>query len=119
MRRLADDCSKYGASANNQSNCPALATAALNFSTSHNSIEEQREALHGILGDQVISSLLFAYVEVLIEKSCVLHYHVHTSNSLYYIYMNVSVFLVFIYSRVRSIIIVSWFNIWESVLILC
>ncbi|KAG7031636.1 SH3 domain-containing protein 2 [Cucurbita argyrosperma subsp. argyrosperma] len=54
VRRLADDCSKYGA--NDQNSCPALATAVHNFSTSHNSIEEEREALLGILGDQVILS---------------------------------------------------------------
>lgn len=56
VRRLADDCSKYGA--NDQNSCPALATAVHNFSTSHNSIEEEREALLGILGDQVILSCL-------------------------------------------------------------
>ncbi|XP_038899667.1 SH3 domain-containing protein 1 [Benincasa hispida] len=55
VRRLADDCSKYGA--NNQSSCPALASAVLNFSTSHNSIEDEREALLGILGDQVCEPL--------------------------------------------------------------
>lgn len=55
VRRLADDCSKYGA--NDQNSCPALATAVHNFSTSHNSIEEEREALLGILGDQVCEPL--------------------------------------------------------------
>ncbi|KAA0052282.1 SH3 domain-containing protein 1 isoform X1 [Cucumis melo var. makuwa] len=55
VRRLADDCSKYGA--NNQNSCPPLATAVLNFSTSHSSIEDKREALLGILGDQVCDPL--------------------------------------------------------------
>lgn len=85
VRRLADDCSKYGA--NNQSSCPALATAVLNFSTSHSSIEDEREALLRILGDQVI------------EKSLV-HYHLHTSDLLYYLYMNV--FFVFLCAILES-----------------
>ncbi|XP_022134460.1 SH3 domain-containing protein 2-like isoform X2 [Momordica charantia] len=55
VRRLADDCCKYGS--NNQSSCPALATAVLNFSTSHNSIEDERETLLGILVDQVCEPL--------------------------------------------------------------
>lgn len=74
VRRLADDCSKYGA--NNQNSCPALATAVLNFSTSHSSIEDKKESLLGILGDQVI------------EKSLVL-YRLHTSCLFYYLYTNV------------------------------
>lgn len=75
VRRLADDCSKYGA--NNQNSCPPLATAVLNFSTSHSSIEDKREALLGILGDQVNEKILV---------------RLHTSYLFYYLYTNVVLF---------------------------
>lgn len=53
MRRLAEDCCKYGAE--NQSNDSRLARAALHFGSCHDLMESEREALLGILGDQVKS----------------------------------------------------------------
>ena len=55
-RKLAEDCCKYGAE--NQSDNSCVARAALQFGTSHDLMENEREALLGILGDQVISSSL-------------------------------------------------------------
>ena len=56
VRKLAQDCCKYGD--DNQSTNSPLARAALHFGTSHSSMEEERETLLGVLLDQVISSLI-------------------------------------------------------------
>ncbi|KAH9716546.1 SH3 domain-containing protein 1 [Citrus sinensis] len=54
-RKLAEDCCKYGAE--NQSDNSCVARAALQFGTSHDLMENEREALLGILGDQVSKPL--------------------------------------------------------------
>ncbi|KAG8493503.1 hypothetical protein CXB51_010911 [Gossypium anomalum] len=54
-RRLADDCCKYGVE--NQNSGSSLAKAALHFGNSHKSIEDERETLLGILGEQVSEPL--------------------------------------------------------------
>ncbi|KAH9687680.1 hypothetical protein KPL70_014855 [Citrus sinensis] len=51
-RKLAEDCCKYGAE--NQSDNSCVARAALQFGTSHDLMENERETLLGILHDQVI-----------------------------------------------------------------
>ena len=56
VRKLAQDCCKYGD--DNQSTNSPLARAALHYGTSHSSMEEERETLLGVLLDQVISSLI-------------------------------------------------------------
>ncbi|KDP39730.1 hypothetical protein JCGZ_02750 [Jatropha curcas] len=50
-RKLAEDCCKYGA--DNQSLNSHVARAVLQFGTSHNLMENERENLLGILSDQV------------------------------------------------------------------
>lgn len=50
-RKLAEDCCKYGIE--NQDADTPLARAALDFGTSHTSMEDQRETMLGILGYQV------------------------------------------------------------------
>ncbi|EEF42496.1 SH3 domain-containing protein 2 [Ricinus communis] len=50
-RKLAEDCCKYGA--DTQTTNLHVARAVLQFGTSHNLMENERETLHGILGDQV------------------------------------------------------------------
>ncbi|KAK6934844.1 SH3 domain [Dillenia turbinata] len=55
VRRLADDCCKYGNE--NESASSPLARASLQFGTSHGSMEKEREALLRILGDQVSEPL--------------------------------------------------------------
>lgn len=55
VRKLAEDCCKYGAE--NENTSTPLLRASTYFGTSHYSIEEERETLLRILGDQVISSL--------------------------------------------------------------
>ncbi|KAE8668503.1 putative arginine/serine-rich splicing factor [Hibiscus syriacus] len=54
-RKLADDCCKYGDE--NQSSGSPLARAALYFGKSHKSMEDEREALLGILGERVSEPL--------------------------------------------------------------
>ncbi|PPS02122.1 hypothetical protein GOBAR_AA18547 [Gossypium barbadense] len=54
-RKLADDCCKYGVE--NQNTGSSLAKAALHFGNSHKSIEDERETLLGILGEQVSEPL--------------------------------------------------------------
>lgn len=63
VRKLAQDCCKYGD--DNQSTNYPLARAALHFGTSHSSMEEERETLLGVLLDQVISSLISFMLEIL------------------------------------------------------
>ncbi|KAK4793260.1 hypothetical protein SAY86_023695 [Trapa natans] len=55
VRKLAERCRKYGVE--NQNSGSALARAALQFGTSHISMEDEREALIGILGNQVSEPL--------------------------------------------------------------
>ncbi|PKI44037.1 hypothetical protein CRG98_035567 [Punica granatum] len=55
VRKLADNCCKYGVE--NQNTGSALAKAALQFGSSHNSMEDEREILLGILHDQVSEPL--------------------------------------------------------------
>ncbi|KAH9753672.1 SH3 domain-containing protein 1 [Citrus sinensis] len=50
-RKLAEDCCKYGVE--NQSDNSCVARAALQFGTSHDLMENERETLLGILRDQV------------------------------------------------------------------
>ncbi|GAV92248.1 hypothetical protein CFOL_v3_35629, partial [Cephalotus follicularis] len=50
VRKLSEDCSKYGSE--NQTTDPGVARAALHFGTSHNMMENERGALLGLLGDQ-------------------------------------------------------------------
>ncbi|XP_021286536.1 SH3 domain-containing protein 1-like isoform X2 [Herrania umbratica] len=50
-RKLADDCCKYGAES--QTTDSSLARAALQFGKSHKLMEDERETLLGILGEQV------------------------------------------------------------------
>ncbi|KAL9450890.1 hypothetical protein AB3S75_012600 [Citrus x aurantiifolia] len=54
-RKLAEDCCKYGAE--NQSDNSCVARAALQFGTSHDLMENERENLLGILRDQVSEPL--------------------------------------------------------------
>lgn len=54
-RKLAEDCCKYGV--DNQCTNSYVARAVLQFGTSHNLMENERETFLGILGDQVNSSL--------------------------------------------------------------
>ncbi|KAH9753742.1 SH3 domain-containing protein 1 [Citrus sinensis] len=54
-RKLAEDCCKYGAE--NQSDNSCAARAALQFGTSHDLMENERETLLGILHDQVYEPL--------------------------------------------------------------
>ncbi|KAH9753774.1 SH3 domain-containing protein 1 [Citrus sinensis] len=54
-RKLAEDCCKYGAE--NQSDNSCVARAALQFGTSHDLMENERETLLGILRDQVSEPL--------------------------------------------------------------
>ncbi|KAH9753787.1 SH3 domain-containing protein 1 [Citrus sinensis] len=54
-RKLAEDCCKYGAE--NQSDNSCAARAALQFGTSHDLMENERETLLGILHDQVSEPL--------------------------------------------------------------
>lgn len=55
VRKLAEDCCKYG-SENQHAGSP-LASASLHFGTSHGSIEDERETMLGILGHQVSGAL--------------------------------------------------------------
>ncbi|XP_059444017.1 SH3 domain-containing protein 2 isoform X1 [Corylus avellana] len=55
VRKLAQDCCKYGDE--NQSTSSPLAKASVHFGTSHYSMEEHKETLLGILGDQVSEPL--------------------------------------------------------------
>ncbi|GAV91287.1 LOW QUALITY PROTEIN: SH3_1 domain-containing protein [Cephalotus follicularis] len=55
VRKLSEDCSKYGSE--NQTTDPGVARAALHFGTSHNMMENERGALLGLLGDQVSEPL--------------------------------------------------------------
>ncbi|GAY61668.1 hypothetical protein CUMW_211820, partial [Citrus unshiu] len=54
-RKLSEDCCKYGAE--NQSDNSCVARAALQFGTSRDLMENEREALLGILGDQAAEVL--------------------------------------------------------------
>ncbi|CAL5434754.1 unnamed protein product [Camellia sinensis] len=54
-RKLAEDCCKYGTE--NQSAGSPLARVAFQFGTSHRSMENEREAMLGILGSQVSEPL--------------------------------------------------------------
>ncbi|KAK9215107.1 hypothetical protein WN944_007110 [Citrus x changshan-huyou] len=54
-RKLAEDCCKYGVE--NQSDNSCVARAALQFGTSHDLMEIERETLLGILRDQVSEPL--------------------------------------------------------------
>ncbi|KAH9687691.1 SH3 domain-containing protein 1 [Citrus sinensis] len=54
-RKLAEDCCKYGAE--NQIDNSCVARAALQFGTSHDLMENERETLLGILRDQVSEPL--------------------------------------------------------------
>ncbi|XP_065876902.1 SH3 domain-containing protein 1 [Euphorbia lathyris] len=54
-RKLAEDCCKYGADA--QTTNSYVARAVLQFGTSRNLMENERETLLGILGDQVSEPL--------------------------------------------------------------
>ncbi|XAR69938.1 hypothetical protein NMG60_11001717 [Bertholletia excelsa] len=53
--RLAEDCCKYGSE--NESSGTPLAKAALQFGTSHKSMENERETMLRILGSQVVEPL--------------------------------------------------------------
>ncbi|BBH02707.1 SH3 domain-containing protein [Prunus dulcis] len=55
VRKLAEDCCKYGAE--NQSTSTPLVIASDYFGTSYNSIEEEREIFLKILGEQVAEPL--------------------------------------------------------------
>lgn len=54
--KLADNCCRYGSE--NQSPDSSLARASLNFGTSHNMMEKERDNLHEILDSQVVLSSL-------------------------------------------------------------
>ncbi|XVF52193.1 hypothetical protein PTKIN_Ptkin04bG0245000 [Pterospermum kingtungense] len=53
--KLADDCCKYGAE--NQNTGSSLERASLHFGKAHKSMEDERETLLGILGEQVSEPL--------------------------------------------------------------
>ncbi|KAM5573773.1 SH3 domain-containing protein 2 [Rosa sericea] len=55
VRKLAEDCCKYGAE--NQNTSTPLVRASTYFGTSHDSIEEERETFLRILGEQVYEPL--------------------------------------------------------------
>lgn len=66
VRKLAEDCCKYGAE--NQSTDSFVARAALSFGTSHDLMENERETMLGILGDQVKFSLLLYNIVIRDQK---------------------------------------------------
>jgi len=72
VRKLAKDCCKYGTENDNQGSTYPLASASLQFGNSYDILENERETLLGILGDQVIfwdiSLILFSVV--LKSSSC-------------------------------------------------
>ncbi|KAH9687678.1 hypothetical protein KPL70_014855 [Citrus sinensis] len=71
-RKLAEDCCKYGAE--NQSDNSCVARAALQFGTSHDLMENERETLLGILHDQEQSnesSSQHVTFEMDVHASCV------------------------------------------------
>lgn len=65
VRKLAKDCCKYGNENENQGSTYPLARASLQFGNSYEILENERETLLGILGDQVIfwdiSLILFSF----------------------------------------------------------
>ncbi|KAH9687647.1 hypothetical protein KPL70_014842 [Citrus sinensis] len=72
VRKLAEDCCKYGAE--NQSDNSCVARAALQFGTSHDLMENERETLLGILRDQEQSnesSSQHVTFEMDVHASCV------------------------------------------------
>lgn len=54
VRKLAKDCYKYGTENENRGSDYPLARPSLQFSNSYDILENERETLLGILGDQVI-----------------------------------------------------------------
>lgn len=60
MKKLAEDCCKYGN--DNQPFGFALARASEEFGKSHKQIEKEREDLLKILGEQVITN--FHFIEI-------------------------------------------------------
>ena len=52
VRKLADECCKYGAE--NQSENNYVARTVLQFGAAHNLMENEKEILLGVLNDQVI-----------------------------------------------------------------
>ncbi|KAL9450903.1 hypothetical protein AB3S75_012613 [Citrus x aurantiifolia] len=66
-RKLAEDYCKYGAE--NQSDNSCVARAALQFGTSHDLMENERETLLGILRDQVDAEKTYhQHVIAILEK---------------------------------------------------
>lgn len=55
VRKLAENCCKYGVE--NKKGGSALARAVLQFGTSHSSMEDERETLLEILSNQVVPRL--------------------------------------------------------------
>ncbi|KAJ6703817.1 SH3 DOMAIN-CONTAINING PROTEIN 1 [Salix viminalis] len=55
LRKLADECCKYGSDNQNENN--HVARAALQFGASHNLMENEKETLVGVLNDQVSKPL--------------------------------------------------------------
>lgn len=57
VRKLAKDCCKYGNENENQGSTYPLARASLQFGNSYEILENERETLLGILGDQISEPL--------------------------------------------------------------
>ncbi|XP_072963352.1 SH3 domain-containing protein 2-like isoform X2 [Typha angustifolia] len=72
VKRLAEDCRKYGSEL--QSSGFALARASLDFGTSHGLIEKERENLLRILGDQISEPLRAMILGAPLEDARLLTY---------------------------------------------
>ncbi|KAJ4778082.1 SH3 domain-containing protein [Rhynchospora pubera] len=72
LKRLADDCCKYGS--DNQSSNFALAKASVDFGTSHKLIEKENENLLKILADQVFAPLREMIMSAPLEDARLLTY---------------------------------------------
>nr|XP_029116464.1 SH3 domain-containing protein 2 isoform X2 [Elaeis guineensis] len=73
VKKLAEDCRKYGTEYQNPSF--VLATASLDFGTAHSLMEKERENLIKILGDQVCEPLRSMIVGAPLEDARLLTYH--------------------------------------------
>ncbi|KAG1355445.1 SH3 domain-containing protein 1 [Cocos nucifera] len=73
VKRLAEDCCKYG----NEYQSPSfvLSTASLDFGTAHSLMEKERENLIKILGDQVCVPLRAMIMGAPLEDARLLTYH--------------------------------------------
>ncbi|KAJ0970937.1 hypothetical protein J5N97_018896 [Dioscorea zingiberensis] len=73
VRKLAEDCCKYGSEYQNYGF--ALAKASLDFGTSHRLMEKEREQLLRVLGDQVFEPLRTMIMSAPLDDARHLTYH--------------------------------------------